>query len=504
MVNPLNVARPLAQSYGPNRVMFFRSPIPRRDFVSSPGAPALFDDVDVSPWIQAAATFEMNSDFDISHQVAGRPLDLPSIMGIMKQASAGKRTIQALSDKIMLHRMLDNLDVPQLPMLLAIDSRTSRHEIEAQVRSLVDSQSCDVVLKPTHLSSGQGVLILTKCQPDQRENTIQTLLQHVETFMAQRAAPHESLALQMLSPGILAQPKYQSVVGFKTPLELRIVVLWGKVRLGLWWWGRTPGATGEEPQRNAWIIRRPVSRGVLGGDEWEVLHNHQGNNPGFDSALDLFERHMPAMAATAEIIASAVGAPFLRVDFFVGSPEWGVRLNEVAYGCGVDYRSCPRDSKNIVDDAPNIARVLQEGMARCRQVRPPQHFLSFLGVEGRCYPMTVLPLPKWGSSRMPPNALHGEADAKAVENAVPEDLCKTIMPRRGSCLRSRSAPPKTRSRSRPTDGHRSLFADVRQRDGHTKSMHVQPRHCPVLLNTPGRAPVALDAKVLRGRRRIRF
>lgn len=390
-------------------------------------------------WMRTARHFELNDDFDTygSMAKAGRTPGtycLADLMAVMKNESSGKRTIQALADKLMLHQLLENLDVPQLPALLAIWGAPRMEDVERDIANFVDSylsssDSREVVLKPTHLSNGAGVLVLSKVEPEQRDQTISYLAQHVQNFMSQQAGAHESLALQSLTPGFIAQPKYQSVVGFKTPLELRVVALWGKVRLGLWWWGRQAGAPGEQPQRNVWIVRRSVRPGHLSSDDcWEVLHEHEGSNPGFDSALELFERHMPAMAATTEAMAAAFGSPFLRADFFVGSAEWGVRLNEVAYGCGVDYRSrSEEDGCRLMDDAPQIARILEEGMGKCRQVYPARHFLQRLGVQGDTYEdMAVAKLPKSVFSRLPPHALQGGGDDSAERHAVPEDMCKTI------------------------------------------------------------------------------
>merc|ERR1711871_986304 len=142
---------------------------------------------------------------------------------------------------------------------------------------------------------------------------------------------------------------------------------------GIWWWGRTKSST-ENSHRNVWIVRQPLSKdGLSDQDEWRVIHHHTGSNPGFDKAIDIFKRCMPAMVSYCEKIATAVGAPFLRADFFVGSPKWGVRLNEVAYGCGCDYRNCePQDPTRIFDDAPAMAQILQEGMALCQNRLPPR------------------------------------------------------------------------------------------------------------------------------------
>lgn len=417
-----------------NYPRFQQIAVPASGSNSTPGEVANRS-VDPTPWIRAASNFALNSDFNISialqHQ---QNLDLAGVMAIMKEESKGKRTIQALADKLVLHKMLANMDVPQMPRLLTIEGQVHRCDIARFIdEHLSKPGSSDVVVKPTHLSNGAGVLILKTVPAEQRQHTIQYLTEHIRHHMQQHAGAHESLALQSLKPAFIIQPRYQSVVHFDTPLEIRIVALWGKVRLGLWWWGRQI-ALGESPHRNAWIIRRPRRQGKLStNDHWEVVHEHTGTNPGFDSALELFERHMPAMAATAEAISVAVGAPFLRCDFFVGSAEWGVRLNEVAYGCGVDYRSRSEDGTgSIVDDAPSIARILHEGMARCKVVLPAKSFLVKLGAQGRNYhDMAVAPLPRslfdfW--QRSPASTERAGKDKDAEEYAVPQDLCKTIKP----------------------------------------------------------------------------
>merc|ERR1712157_172705 len=140
-------------------------------------------------------------------------------------------------------------------------------------------------------------------------------------------------------------------------------------------------------------------------------HEHKtGENKGFEAALELFTKAMPTMASAAEGIATAVGAPFLRSDFFVGSDKYGVRLNEVAYGSGLDVKQKSVGSPRLVDDGPMLAAILQEGMKLCsREV--PEHFLSKLGVAGRTYEeMTFSPLPPEKKLRLPRKALCGFVD----------------------------------------------------------------------------------------------
>lgn len=434
-------------------------------------------------WIEAARSFDLNEDFDLLAEPNSRfgNLSFPQLLAHMKAASAGKRTIQALADKLILSQMLENLGVPQMPVMFRtrstgealqaevekfiIDfedgqftrerlskrvsggkdmnrgsgsSGTSRHTSEDRKEKRIDDDrggvgggslsnpqaenngssatrsweplSWDFVVKPVHLSDARGVLIFAQ-RDVQKGFTPAKLADHMEKCMGERAAENESAALRTLTPGIVVQPRYQSSVGFRAPLELRVTTVWGKARVGTWWWGRNAYSKDEAPHRNVWIVRRlknPDSFSTQ--DTWEVLHNHPGGNAGFDEAVRIFERHVRAAAAIAEAIARAAGAPFLRADFFIGSPEWGVRLNEVAYGSGLDYRSrapsssvdstsgassgraagpgrvdaVPRLPMITRDDSPAIAYILQEGIALCSR-RPATHFLSRLGAQGEAY-----------------------------------------------------------------------------------------------------------------------
>jgi len=251
----------------------------------------------------------------------------------------------------------------------------------------------EIVLKPSHLSNGSGLVTVSAPKPHEKQPTVDYLIAHMTKFLCQKADAKESAALRSLRPGFVAQPRYRSVIGFKAPLELRVQVLWGRARMALWWWGRGV----PESTRNAWFVRRLTGNPAgFSQDEWEVIHDHPGHNKGFFKALELFKRHIREMAAAAESLAVAMGAPFLRADFFVGSSDWGLRLNEVAYGCGADYRNFVAGdgigNTRIVDDAPAIARILLDGMSRCRKRLPSEHFLSRLGVQGTYTDMTVADL----------------------------------------------------------------------------------------------------------------
>lgn len=395
----------------------------------------------------------MNADFDIGAALLQSPgkIDLPGVMNVMKESSAGKWTIQALADKIQLHRMIRNLGVPQLPVLVAVEERLEPGILEGMVRDhLCGPHVKELVLKPTHQSSGSGVLLLGRTRPCEIDEVVNQLTVHVESFLGQRAAENESAALRSLRPGFIAQPKYKSCVGFQSPLELRVLVLFGKAHVGLWWWGRNK-TTGECPQRNTWFVRRPAKRGELGeNDVWEPVHQHSGHNPGFEKALQLFSRHIQEIVGHAEKIAKAFGAPFLRADFFVGCPKRGVVLNEVAYGDGCDYRSFARDDRRrIVDDGPFIAQILQEGASLCQSRLGPEAFLSLVGVRGKSYDtMSVI------DDAPEPGTFRADAPCPRCPDAVPDELCRTFrdpavpaivmapsppIPSRRICLSSRAS-----------------------------------------------------------------
>jgi len=341
-----------------------------------------------SQGLQAAAEFSMNADFDLSAALNDMPavsdpptLGFGDLLGVMKKESKGKRTIQALGDKILLSKMLDNFGIPQMPVLFSCHGRVDTADVEALVQQLeasAEPDAFDIVVKPTHLSNSVGTVILSKEAWVAGGWDAAKLVAHMQQFLAQQADATESEALKALVPGFVVQKCYRSSVGFQIPLEMRVVTLWGKAHVGIWWWGHE----GPPALRTSWLVRRHN-----GGNEqkdWDVLHRHTGYNPGFEAALKIFHDAMPAMASAAEAIAKASGAPFLRSDFFVGSPRWGVRLNEVAYGSGCLMMRKHPDSGMLCDDSHLVAKILRAGYQVAKSLTP-EHFLSKLGVQGSSY-----------------------------------------------------------------------------------------------------------------------
>lgn len=402
-------------------------------------APALTPE-EHQTWCNAARSFVMNSDFDVRPAMAAeKKLSISELMNLMKAQSAGKGTIQALGDKIILSKLLDNLGVPQMPLLYSVYGKVDSRMVNKLVSDLEtsgDSDAFDIVVKPTHLSSGIGALVLSKQRWEKEAFTATKLVKHMEQFLTKKAADCESEALKSLMPGFIVQPRYRSPVAFSFPLEMRVVTVWGKARLGVWWWGRQSEPKGR---RTTWMVRSQKTPGRLRpDDDWEALHEHGGDNRGFEVALALFKEAMPAMAAAAEEIAVAVGAPFLRSDFFVGSPKWGIRLNEVAYGSGVDYKrrrpgSSPKATgahacKEHVDDGPAIAQILQEGFSLCQQ-KPSSHFLRLLGAKTSSYEAPAQVQAKLRSKLVEPHMRVESVPPEERIHQLPEEAVKELVGR---------------------------------------------------------------------------
>merc|ERR1712048_984177 len=89
-----------------------------------------------------------------------------------------------------------------------------------------------------------------------------------------------------------------------------------------------------------------------------------GNNDGLLSRMTMegshrvqlkswISQHMPQMVEQAEHLATATGASWLRVDFFLPPPgmDMPVTMNEVAYGSGILYRDPEQPSMPLFQNA---------------------------------------------------------------------------------------------------------------------------------------------------------
>mmetsp|Transcript_5074 Transcript_5074/g.14088 ORF Transcript_5074/g.14088 Transcript_5074/m.14088 type:complete len:792 (-) Transcript_5074:285-2660(-) len=339
----------------------------------------LLSESSLEPWLKAARGFNMNTDFAVQDLDLVEKFDFKGLVSAMKSSSAGKTTIQMLGDKLLLSQVLDNLRVPQMPVLLDVRDPS---EVSTRVADFVDrhllGRTRHVILKPTHLSNADGVKSFGPTCAKRRDSAVQAIVAHIREYLAKHASENESEALQSLRPGFLAQPMYESELwGPGSPVELRVTSLWGRARTAVWWWGDTM------PRRNVWITRNEENP-----SKWDACHEHEAGDAIFDDALEMFMRHMQDMVSLTERLATSFGAPFLRADFFLGSSEFGVCLNEVAYGSGIEYRRQQGDK--IVDDAAVLAQILREGFEACTTVSNREIFLNSLGAYGESYDNLVV------------------------------------------------------------------------------------------------------------------
>jgi hypothetical protein len=304
---------------------------------------------------------------------------MQELSGILKATSASKWTSQTLSDKLALNRILRNLGMPQMPVHYINEGvSVNRNGVENFVLThLCHANSTPVAMKPTHLSNGTGVIFVGRVAPeDGPQPTMNYLVHHLQKFLSQKSECS-------LRPGFLAQEKYDSVLGFDRPLELRLLLLWGKARLATWWWGHSNNP--DDQPRNVWLARHLSQSGEFSSnDSWVLLSSFDNADPACCRALEIVLKQIPAMVALAETVAVAVGAPLLRADFFAGSERWGVRLNDVVYGSAIDYMTLA-DDVELTEDMHDIVQILQQGHLLCRRHLAPEHFLSQLGVRGHSY-----------------------------------------------------------------------------------------------------------------------
>merc|ERR1712023_246753 len=112
----------------------------------------------------------------------------------MKSESVRKSTIQAIGDKIILSRLLDNMKVPQMPLLFSTRCKATLPKVQELVDEMFkaeesgDTDAFDIVVKPTHLSNAAGALIFSKEKWIEKKYSAGKLLEHMEKYLAERAA----------------------------------------------------------------------------------------------------------------------------------------------------------------------------------------------------------------------------------------------------------------------------------------------------------------------------
>merc|ERR1719440_2248270 len=132
----------------------------------------------------------MNSDFDTASAFNATQANLYDLSCTLRTASAGKWTCQALADKLVLHRVLRNLRIPQMPVhFINEGAAVSRADVESFVlKHLCSPSSTPVAMKPTHLSNGTGVIFVGRvAHEDGPQPTINYLVHHLQKYLSQKS-----------------------------------------------------------------------------------------------------------------------------------------------------------------------------------------------------------------------------------------------------------------------------------------------------------------------------
>lgn len=220
--------------------------------------------------------------------------------------------IVAIEDKIYLKEMLNRIVVPSTTMYYGAHVSTwSRTEFAEALLDLCEAGVGAFIIKATHLAWSKGQKIVsdwdTVCTG--MHGDIGALIQELAEFIeaeALNAFPNaEDMHLEKLEPGVTVEELFFSGGASGRPLEIKVVVLWGKAYHAFVVGSDTRGC--------------PISNGAWtmypDGTGWN-LHGVIGN-----ARDDEHDRVVPLLGqvfAYAEAFAKEIQADYTRADFFVG------------------------------------------------------------------------------------------------------------------------------------------------------------------------------------------
>jgi hypothetical protein len=387
------------------------------DAVTSNASSSVALAVAPQPYITQATRFKANADFDVytkpipdqqlQHLLRQRHPYLEHVLEHIKAASAGKMSIIGLGDKLTLANLVDrinqqhSLQINQAKMHLWMrlydKYRVGRGYYGsscADVKRFLAKGNYDFAVKPTHLSSGDGLLLMDRHKWNNEGWTETKLFSYMLGLLHKPPPRGESAALQAIIPGVVVQDRYpfpKEKFHAGRPIEVRVQTVWGKAYMGVFWQGyeyaRTYG-------NNIWVVPD-------GKDGWEAK---TPSNDGIISSMagdgsirvmlkKLIAQHMEAMVQQAEHLAAVTGASWLRVDFFLPPPgvDKPVTMNEVAYGSGILYHDPEQPAMPFFQDAKdksderNLANAVIGGYNARAQAgvtsQPPIEFFERFGLS---------------------------------------------------------------------------------------------------------------------------
>merc|ERR1712187_19857 len=154
-----------------------------------------------------------------------------------------------------------------------IDGSTFK-DVDLFVKDCTSKNNFEFIMKPTHLSSGEGFLAMSTQKWKRESWTAETLYFKMLEILTKVTDKHESKALQTIIPGVIIQPKYPAEPCMGAPLEVKLQTIWGEPYMGVMWNGyEAPYADARDCVTNAYIVPVPPkttqgSRKV--SKQWEV------------------------------------------------------------------------------------------------------------------------------------------------------------------------------------------------------------------------------------------
>merc|ERR1712048_989915 len=162
----------------------------------------------------------------------------------MGDDSAGKMTITSVGDKITLHHLVGRMNtvksaqeptIKQCNLLLWMRLRNkdsgsvyygaTREDVRSFVENFVKPTdkypNFDFIIKPTHASSGQGVIVMSQDRWKREGYNEEKLFETMLLLLFEKTSSSESKALQAIIPGVIVQEKYPIPDKGESPIEVK-------------------------------------------------------------------------------------------------------------------------------------------------------------------------------------------------------------------------------------------------------------------------------------------
>lgn len=266
-------------------------------------------------YVAQARNLKLKPLFDKTSLVVGdetyEDLDALHIKGLEREE------VVEVEDKINLKALAAKLGVPTTKMYFGAHKGDWNPEAFKETARALCGQNVDAfIVKATHLAWSAGQQIVKGWQETCRSEPslsarTQDLVQFIEDKVLGQVSRDADAHLRFLEPGVTVEELFRTGGNSLQPLEAKVTVLWGKVYSVIMCGSDHRGC---QSQSGSWMFFGDKT----GWDMKGMINPEGGNDPVGDRVLkNAFGR----MSTYAENFAKGVGADYMRVDFFLGTPE---------------------------------------------------------------------------------------------------------------------------------------------------------------------------------------